>query len=169
MGLLEQQTNTQKVQSPKEFEQMIREKAVKPEEQQAYDRIVIAGLAIMTNEGMSKEVLDAIAGDDKPEDIGRAIYEKLMPLLYQRSRGTMPVAPAAAAGGALALHALQIASDGGLGVNYDSETIGRVLKAYSAADLEHRGITPEKLEQMKQAQQGQQEPAQQQPTGLLGA
>lgn len=136
--------------------------------EQAYDRLIKAGLRVMFDQRTRDKTLNFIeqsAGD--PEKLAEGVVAVVV-TLYQESNGTMPPNLIIPVGIELLVHASEVASAGGLKVG--KEVIAEAMASFVHQVLIKFGATPEQMQKLmsgmdsgQQAPTGQQAP--QAPTG----
>lgn len=128
----------------KQYEAGIEEN-VKPEDKEAYDRIVTAGMKLSTSDDMQQKMVDSLSGEgDLPSKVADGVA-RLMSLMHTTSQSTMPVGPAIAASYTLMVKALDFA-ERALGQKVDDEVIAQTALATSEAVCKVFGLSKEKLQ-----------------------
>ena len=138
----------------------------------AFQRIITAGLKVMydpkTNDMMAKELKSQ--GD--PAEIAGAGVAKLLGLLMNQSKGTMPMKAAIPAATVLLCEGLDFMEQAGL-VKVDQNVLAKAMQAMSSSFLQLLGVTPDKMGQMiAQARQQQAAPKAappKRPAGIVAA
>lgn len=113
----------------------------------AFQRIITAGLKVMydpkTNDMMAKQLKEQ--GD--PAEIAGAGVAKLLGLLMNQSKGTMPMNAAIPAATVLLCEGLDFMEQAKV-VKVDNEVLSRAMQSMSSTFLQMMGVTPEKFQQM---------------------
>lgn len=125
-------------------DQALRAKSKNP---QALDRVVQAGLGTMFSEGGSKLFKEQI---DKPGDIVDHAAEgaaKLVGVLYEKSKRSMPMDALVQGCMVLLFHGLDFLEQAGK-VQVTPEVLAAATKAAGSYVLQLLGVTPQKLQQM---------------------
>lgn len=147
-----------------EIEQQLRAKLT-PELNKAMDKVIVAGMKVMFSPETHQLALKEIEGDDMPEDVGRGVANLLM-LLYQESRGTMPMEAGIPAATVLCIEALEFLEQAGR-VAADKETVARSVQALFTYIMQHAGISKDKMGGMMAAAKGQAAPPTEAPGGMI--
>lgn len=125
----------------------------------AFQRIITAGLKVMydpkTNDMMAKQLKEQ--GD--PAEIAGAGVAKLLGMLMNQSKGTMPMNAAIPAATVLLCEGLDFMEQAKV-VKVDNEVLSRAMQSMSSTFLQMLGVTPEKFQQMLAKAQAGQKPAQ---------
>lgn len=146
---------------------------IKPEDRDAYDRIIAAGLKIITSDQFQNQLMETL---DKPEqELPESIADgiaRLVSLMHVQSKGRMPMHVVFAASYVLMAKALGFAEKA-LGKKIDDNILGESALATAGAVAKVYGITPEMLQNATSGGMGEQQspaqpPAQPQKTGLMG-
>ena len=120
---------------------------IPPKLQEAYDRVVIAGMKIMFSKESHRAMLQEI---QKPgpldQRLGKGIAG-LMLLMFKESNATMPPAVIIPAGIKLMMEAVDFLRDSGLEKPTNSD-IGGAMEILISTILEKFGVAPEKMAQM---------------------
>lgn len=128
----------------KQYEAGIEEN-IKPEDKEAYDRIVTAGMKLSLSEDMQQQMIDTLSGEgDLPAKVADGVA-RLISLMHTTSQSTMPIGPAIAASYTLMVKALDFA-ERALGQKVDDEVIAQTALATSEAVCKVFGISKEKLQ-----------------------
>ncbi|CAB4159587.1 hypothetical protein UFOVP715_16 [uncultured Caudovirales phage] len=118
-----------------------------PELQEAYDRVVIAGMKVMFSKESHRAMLQEI---QRPGPMGQRLGKGiagLLLLLFKESNGTMPPAVMIPAGVKLLMEAVDFLRKSGLEKPTNAD-IGEGIQIMMTTVLEKFGVAPEKLEQM---------------------
>lgn len=160
-------------------EQAVRAK-VPPDQMKAFEKIIAAGVKVMYSEGMHKLILQQFQSNDNPAEAAGEGAAKLMGILINQSKGTMPMEAGMPASDVILLEILDMLDELGK-LKVDKNTLAEAAQSKASALMQLFGITPQKLDQMmaqaqqkKQPEQAQPAPQQtpqpqQQPRGLIGA
>jgi hypothetical protein len=118
-----------------------------PELQEAYERVVIAGMKVMFSKESHRAMLKELQREGPLDQrLGKGIAG-LMLLLFKESNGTMPPAVIIPAGVKLLMEAVDFMRDAGMG-NPTNAEIGNGMQIMIAIILEKFGVAPDKMEQM---------------------
>lgn len=118
-----------------------------PELQEAYERVVIAGMKVMFSKESHKAMLKELQREGPMDQrLGKGIAG-LMLLLFKESNGTMPPAVIIPAGMKLMMEAVDFMRETDLGQPTNAE-IGGGMQIMISTILEKFGIAPDKMEQM---------------------
>ena len=118
-----------------------------PELQEAYERVVIAGMKVMFSKESHRAMLKELQREGPMDQrLGKGIAG-LMLLLFKESNGTMPPAVIIPAGMKLMMEAVDFMRETGLGQPTNAE-IGSGMQIMISTILEKFGVAPDKLEQM---------------------
>lgn len=118
-----------------------------PELQEAYDRVVIAGMKVMFSKESHRAMLQEI---QRPGPMGQRLGKGiagLLLLLFKESNGTMPPAVMIPAGVKLLMEAVDFLRKSGLEKPTNAD-IGEGIQIMMATVLEKFGVAPDKMEQM---------------------
>ena len=126
----------------------------KPELRPVIDKIVKAGQEVMFSKETRGMLTKQLANGISPEAIGAGIA-KLMGILFNQSKNTMPMQAMAPAATVLLCDALQFLEDAGA-VTVDKNLLTDSTKAMGSSLLQLFGVTPEKLQGMVNKAQPQQ-------------
>lgn len=156
-------------------EQAVRAK-VPPAQMKAFEKIIAAGAKVMYSEGMHKLILQQFQSNDNPAEAAGEGAAKLMGILINQSKGTMPMEAGMPASDVILLEILDMLDELGK-LKVDKNTLAEAAQAKASALMQLFGITPQKLDEMmakaKPQEQARPEPQpaqpQQQPRGLIGA
>ena len=146
------------------------EENIKPEDKEAYDRIVTAGLKVITSDEFHQNMVDSLSGEGSlPDKIANGVA-RLISLLHVSAKGTMPIGPTIAAAYTLMVKAMDFA-ERALGEEITDDVIAETaLKTISVVGP-LLGVTKEKLQAAMEGQQPEAKPevpAQlTKPTGLM--
>lgn len=145
------------------------EAKIKPENKQAYTRIVIAGMKVMFDEKTHQMMSDQLkSSNDIVKNVAEGIAG-LMMLLYKESKEKMPMVAAIPASIVLMAKALDFAEKT-MSVQITPDMLAKVTQATSEAVLLKFGITPEMVQDAvnkHQSGQGASMPPPAKPTGLI--
>lgn len=118
-----------------------------PELQEAYERVVIAGMKVMFSKESHKVMLEELQREGPMDQrLGKGIAG-LMLLLFKESNGTMPPAVIIPAGMKLMMEAVDFMRETDLGQPTNAE-IGGGMQIMISTILEKFGVAPDKMEQM---------------------
>ena len=118
-----------------------------PELQEAYERVVIAGMKVMFSKESHKAMLKELQREGPMDQrLGKGIAG-LMLLLFKESNGTMPPAVIIPAGMKLMMEAVDFMRETDLGQPTNAE-IGSGMQIMISTILEKFGVAPDKMEQM---------------------
>ena len=147
------------------------EAKLKPEDKSSYDRIVLAGTKIMFDQQTHGMMIEILQGSgDLPSKVAGGIT-RLIGLLYQASKHTMPMQAVIPAAITLMVKALDFA-ERGMGQQLNAAIIAESAKQTSAAILQQFGVTPEKIQSLLVQNKGAAQPSAippTQPAGLISA
>jgi hypothetical protein len=119
---------------------------VPPAMQNAYQRIVTAGLKVMSSPKTNHLLNDELDGADPAVAAGQAAV-KLLGLLYRQSKGSMPVQPAMLAATTLLMYMLDYLEKAGA-LTIDQAVIERASKTFMQEVLKAKGVRSGDLQQM---------------------
>ena len=120
---------------------------VPPESQEAYERVVIAGMKVMYSKESHRMMLKELQKEGPIDQrLGKGIAG-LMLLLVKESNGTIPPEVIIPAGVKLLMEAVDFMRDTGIG-NPTNAEIGNGMQIMIAIILEKFGVAPDKMEQM---------------------
>ena len=120
---------------------------VPPESQEAYERVVIAGMKVMYSKESHRMMLKELQKEGPIDQrLGKGIAG-LMLLLFKESNGTMPPAVISPAGIKLVMEAVDFMRSTKL-ANPTNGDIGNGVQIMIAIILEKFGVAPDKMEQM---------------------
>lgn len=140
------QTNNPALQS---VEQAVQEK-VPQEMQEAFQRIVTAGEAIMYSPESRESVMQQMNGEGDPaESVGEGVA-KLFIILLQKSKGSMPMEAGIPAAQVLLCEGLDFMEKAGK-IQATPDIIASATKAMMGYLLQLMGVSQEKLQQLMQA------------------
>jgi hypothetical protein len=118
-----------------------------PELQEAYERVVIAGMKVMFSKESHKLILKELQREGPMDQrLGKGIAG-LMLLLVKESNNTIPPEVIIPAGMKLMMEAVDFMRETGLGQPTNAE-IGGGMQIMISTILEKFGIAPDKMEQM---------------------
>lgn len=118
-----------------------------PELQEAYERVVIAGMKVMFSKESHRVMLKELQREGPLDQrLGKGMAG-LMLLLFKESNGTMPPAVIIPAGVKLLMEAVDFMRDTGID-NPTNAEIGNGMQIMIAIILEKFGVAPDKMEQM---------------------
>lgn len=118
-----------------------------PELQEAYERVVIAGMKVMFSKESHKVMLEELQREGLMDQrLGKGIAG-LMLLLFKESNETMPPAVIIPAGMKLMMEAVDFMRETDLGQPTNAE-IGGGMQIMISTILEKFGVAPDKMEQM---------------------
>lgn len=118
-----------------------------PELQNAYERVVVAGMKIMFDKSSHRLLLKEIQGPGTPgEKLGKGIVG-LMMTMFQKSNKTMPPAVIVPAGLELLMQAAEFANKSGL-MKVTNQDIGEGVDIMLNLLLKAFGVKPEQIQQM---------------------
>ena len=136
-----------------QIEQELRAK-LSPELNKAMDKVIVAGMKVMFSPETHQLALKEIEGDDMPEDVGRGVANLLM-MLFQESRGTMPMEAGIPGAVVLCIEALEFLEKAGA-IEVTKETVARSVQSLFTYVMQGAGISKEKMGgMMAAAKQGQ--------------
>jgi hypothetical protein len=118
-----------------------------PELQEAYDRVVIAGMKVMFSKESHRAMLQEI---QRPGPLGERLGKGvagLLLMLFKESNGTMPPAVMIPAGVKLLMEAVDFLRKSGLEKPTNAD-IGDGIQIMMATVLEKFGVAPDKMEQL---------------------
>lgn len=133
------------------------EENIKPEDKEAYDRIVTAGLKVITSDEFHQNMVDSLSGEGSlPDKIANGVA-RLISLLHVSAKGTMPIGPTIAAAYTLMVKAMDFA-ERALGEEITDDVIAETaLKTISVVGP-LLGVTKEKLQAAMEGQQPEAKP-----------
>lgn len=143
--MLGQTTNPQLEQ----VEQAVQAK-VPPELMDAFNRIVTAGLKVMYSPETRQMLANQLKQPGDPSQIVGEGIAKLMGILYQQSKGTMPMKAAIPAAQVLTCEAIDFAAKAGI-MEVSSQTIADCTKEMVTYLLQVFGFSQAKIQQFIQA------------------
>lgn len=136
---------------------------VPPKLQPGLEKAVLAGLGIMYSKNGATYLREQLTQPGRVPDVVGDGAAKLVGLLIQQSRNTMPTAIASVAASLFALEGLDVLRKTRQ-LEITNELIAQTIQETGAAFLQLYGVTPEKLQQMAAEKQG----AAAQPAGIIG-
>lgn len=152
-------------------EQQVQAK-VDPALQNAFQRIVTAGLKVMYSQKSHDMMVSELKAHGDPAEIAGNGVAKLLGLLMSQSKGTMPMKAGIPAGTVLLCEGLDFMEQAGL-VKVDQNVLAKAMQAMSSSFLQLLGVTPDKMGQMiAQARQQQAAPKAappKRPAGIVAA
>jgi hypothetical protein len=143
--MLGQTTNPQLEQ----VEQAVQAK-VPPDLMPAFERIVTAGLKVMYAPETRQMLANQLKQPGDPAQIVGEGIAKLMGILYQQSKGTMPMKAAIPAAQVLTCEAIDFAAKAGI-MQVSSDTIAQTTKEMVTYLLQVFGFSQAKIQQFIQA------------------
>lgn len=149
------------------------EENVKPEDKEAYDRIVTAGLKVISSDEFNEQMLNTLSvkGEELPDKVADGVA-RLISLLHVTSKGKMPVGPTIAASYTLMAKALDFA-ERAVGTEITDDIIAETTVKTISVVAPLLGISKEALQGAVQGQSptAPEQPAQPvqpvQPAGLM--
>ncbi len=144
------------------------EENIKPEDREAFDRIVTAGANLINDDEFDKKMMDILSAEGDLADKVADGVARLISLLHVNSQGKMPVGPTIAASYVFMVYALDIA-ERRLGEEITDDLIAdTALKTISVVGP-LLGITQDKLKASMGGQEAQPEmPPPTQPAKTMG-
>ena len=140
----------------KQYEAGIEEN-IKPEDREAYDRIVTSGITVIASDDFHDKMVEALSTDEPlPDRIANGVA-RLISLLHVSAEGTMPIGATIAASYTLMIKAMDFA-ERALGEEITDDIIAETALKTISVVAPLLGITKEKLQA---AMQGGQPEAQQ--------
>lgn len=130
------------------IEQAINAK-VDPQLQNAFQRIVAAGLKIMYSPQTRQLLQNQMRQHGEPTEIAGEGVAKLIAIAYKESRGTMPMKAAIPAAQVLLCEALDFMAKAGM-IEITNDTIAESTKSMIAYLLQIFGFTQQKIQQFMQ-------------------
>lgn len=131
---------------------------VNPKLVPAVEKVVESGKKVMYAEQTREMFLEAMKAGTDPESIGAAVA-KLMGILQNEAKGTIPPEILIPAATLLLFEGLAFLEDAGM-VQVDAQFLAECTKAMGSALLQMLGVSPEKLQgMMQQAPQPAAKPA----------
>lgn len=122
------------------------EMKVPPELQDAYTRIVKAGLKLMFDPSTRDQTIEFMDGEGNfPQKLGEGIAA-VMSLLYRESNQTMPPQLIIPAGIELLVHAAEVAEKGGEAI--DAQVVAEAMGVYVESVMKQFGIDPAQMQGM---------------------
>lgn len=122
------------------------ESMVKPEDKNAFLRIVTAGMKVMFDQKTHKMAMESVQQGDPLQGAAKGVSD-LMVLLAQESRGTMPFLPSLQAAVVLLCQALGFMEQIKM-VQLDNDNISEAVKSLYEHMMQRAGLTPEKVDGM---------------------
>lgn len=119
--------------------------SVKPDQKDAYQRIVLAGKKVMFSKEMNAQLL---AGLQDAEDVVGTTVDGvigILGLLFKQSRNTMPAAPMVMAGQMLLLEALDFLEQAGM-LEVTPDVLAQATQQYLNTMMPKIGLTPERMQ-----------------------
>ena len=123
------------------------EAKVKPEQRDAFDRIITAGMKVMFSKETSNLIKQAL---EQPGSLGERAGKgvaNLLLLLFQESNKSMPLDVGMLSAVVLLAHALDFAEKIGGGA-VDAGTIDEAAQTLASAILDKLGVSPQQVAQM---------------------
>lgn len=130
---------------------------VNPKLVPAVEKVVESGKKVMYAEQTRGMFLEAMKAGTDPESIGAAVA-KLMGILQNQAKGTIPAEILIPAATLLLFEGLAFLEDAGM-VTMDAGFLAECTKAMGSAMLQMMGVSPEKLQGMMQQGAPQAQPA----------
>lgn len=144
MGLLNQNMGRPQADSNITPESVRRDMNIPPELQNAYERVVVAGMKVMFSKETNKYVLKAIEGEGtNGEKLGNGVAELLI-MLFAQSNKTMPPQVIIPAGTELVVQAADFVKKAGL-MKVTNQDIGDGIQVMISQVLRAFGADPQKL------------------------
>ena len=146
------------------------EAKVKPEQKAAFQKIIAAGLKLMYADKMRAGVTKSLKeGGDPAQIVGDGVA-KLLGIMMNQSKGTMPMQAAVPAATILLCEGLDFVEQAGV-VKVDSNVLATAMQEMNSSFMQLLGVTPEKLQAMMQKAKTSAAPATQpaKPSGLIAA
>lgn len=144
------------------------EENIKPEDKEAYDRIVTAGIVVITSDEFHQQMIDALSGEGSlPDKVAEGVA-RLISSLHVSAKGTMPVGVTIAAAYTLMIKAMDFA-ERKLGQKVTDEIIAETAIKTISVVAPLLGISKESLQAAMEGQQPDVQPeAPAQPTQPAG-
>ena len=144
------------------------EENVKPEDKEAYDRIVTAGIKVITSDEFHQQLVDtlSVSAEELPDKIADGVA-RLISMLHVSSKGKMPVGPTIAAAYTLMVKAMDFA-ERALGAEITDDIIAETALKTISVVAPTLGISKESLQEAMQGQQPESAPPQPAPPQLGG-
>jgi hypothetical protein len=133
-------------------EQAVRAK-LKPDQAKAFQKIVTAGLRILDSEQTHQMIAGQLKQQAEPTEIAGSGVAKLMGVMINQSKGTMPMKAGIPAATVLLLEALDRLEELGK-IEITNDTLAAAMQSMSSALMQLFGVTPDKLSAMMKAKQG---------------
>ena len=127
------------------------------------EKVVESGKKVMYAEQTRGMFLEAMKAGTDPESIGAAVA-KLMGILQNQAKGTIPAEVLIPAATLLLFEGLAFLEDAGM-ATVDANFLAECTQAMGSAMLQMMGVSPEKLQGMMQQGAPQGQPAQ--PAGIV--
>jgi hypothetical protein len=123
---------------------------VPPDQMSAFERIVVAGEKIMYSPQTRHMLQSQLGKNGDPTEIAGEGVAKLMGIMLQKSKGTMPMKAAIPAAQVLLCEGLDFMEQAGL-VQVSDEVIAQATKAMMAYLLQIFGFSKDKIDQYMHA------------------
>jgi phage-related tail protein len=130
---------------------------LKPGQMKAFQKVLAAGLRVLDSEQSHKLVAGQLKAQADPTDIAGAGVAKLLGVLINQSKGTMPMEAAIPAATVLLLESLDRLEELGK-VEINNDTLAAAMQSMSSAIMQLFGVTPQRLDGMMKQRQGEQTP-----------
>lgn len=145
---------------------------VPPESKAGFEKAVTAGLKVMYESKGGVITQQLSKSDDYAHNVGEGVA-KLIGILFQQSKGTLPIEIAFPAASIFMCEGLDFLEKAGK-VEVTPELLAETTQDMTASVLQLYGITPEQMQQVIAEKQGQQtapaaSPASAAPQGILNA
>lgn len=118
---------------------------VPPDKMNAFQRIVKAGTIVMDEPKMHEMILNQLNGPGDPAELVGAGTAKLLGILFNQSKGTMPMEAAIPAATVLMCEGLGILEEVGK-VKITPEFLAQCTQEMGSSVLQLFGVTPDKLQ-----------------------
>lgn len=140
-----------KTQNPQlqQVEQAVQAK-VPPNLQNAFQRIVTAGLKVMYSDDTRQMLMNQLKQPGEPTELAGQGIAKMMAILYQKSKGTMPMRAAIPAAQVLLCEGLDFMANAGM-IQISADTIASSTKEMVTYLLQIFGFSKDKMQKYIQA------------------
>jgi len=129
--------------------------------QDAYDKIIKAGLKLMFDPTMRKETFDFIEqSNGDPAKLAEGVMSVVV-MLHQESNGTLPPNLIIPSGVELMVHAAGVAKEGGMDIT--NEILAEGIAEMVQQTLAKFGVSPEQMQQMMSGMNSGESPEAQEP------
>lgn len=129
------------------------ESTIKPNDKDAYQRIVIAGMKVAFDPSTHGSIVDGLQNSKDPiHDVAVGTVGLLI-LLSQQSKGKMPIPPMVSAGMTLLINGLDYLEKTKV-LKVDADMLGNATNIYITTLMPKVGITPQIMQQMAQQTHG---------------